>query len=75
MEAKRNSFNIQHTNFIILIFTVFIYIDLGVLKALLGKYADPSPLHSLSAIHSAEFEAFNIYLIKFIMFKMMFRKT
>jgi hypothetical protein len=71
----KESFNIPHTNFNILIFTVFIYIDLGVLKALLNKYANPSPLHSLSAICSAEFKTFNIYLIKFSMFKMMFRKT
>jgi hypothetical protein len=48
-----------------LIFTVFIYINLGALKVLLNRYADPSPLHSVSAIRSAEFEAFNIYLIKF----------
>jgi len=75
MNEKRSSFKIQHTNFNILILTVFIYIDLEVLKALLNKYAEPSPLHSLSAICSAEFEAFNISLIKFSMFKIMFRKT
>jgi len=50
MGAKRNSFKVQHKNFDILIFTVFIYIDLGLLKALLNKYTDPSPLYSLSAI-------------------------
>jgi hypothetical protein len=72
MGAKISSFKVQHTNFNILIFTVFIYIDLGVLKALLNKYTDPSPLYSLSAICGTEFKAFNIYLIKFNMFKMMF---
>jgi len=66
--AKRSNFKVQHTNFDILIFAVFIYVDLGVLKALLNKYTDPSPLYSLSAMCGTEFKAFNIYLIKFSMF-------
>jgi hypothetical protein len=72
MGAKRNSLKVQHTDFDILSFTVFIYIDLGVLKALLNKYTDPSSLYGMSAICSTEFKAFSIYLIKFSMFKMMF---
>jgi hypothetical protein len=72
MGAKRSSFEVQHTNFNILIFTVFVYIDLGVLKALLNIYTDLSSLYSLSAICGTEFKAFHIYLIKFSMFQMMF---
>jgi hypothetical protein len=55
-----------------LIFTVFVYINLGIHKIILDKYTDPSSLYSLSAICSTEIEALNIYLIKFSMFKMMF---
>jgi hypothetical protein len=66
--AKRSSFKVQRTNFVVLIFTIFIYIDLGVLKALLNKYTDPFPLYSLSAICGTEFKAFSIYLLKFSMF-------
>jgi hypothetical protein len=43
MGAKSSGFKVQHTNFNILISTVFIYIDLAALKALLNKYTDPPP--------------------------------
>ena len=72
MGTKRSRFKIQHTNFYILIFTVFIYINHGILKTILNKYTDPYSLYSSSAICGTEFKAFNIYLIKFSMFKVMF---
>jgi hypothetical protein len=38
MGDKRCSFKVQHKNIGILIFTIIIYIDVGVLKALLNKF-------------------------------------
>jgi len=58
-----------------LVFAVFVYINFGTFEALLGEYSNPSFLHGLSTISSAELKAFDIYLIKFSIFKIVQRDT